>query len=160
MSNCSEFLLDDLLAVTAIPVEDFQTGDKAWQLTPVINSLYFTPTLSRAITIGLQPAVAGGTLIPIRRDSGKAKDAEADSVSGRLHTVTVSCEADDRDSTIWESLLMLERTPSHLVLTFRGGQKAFVQGSEDTYLCTTERDGGKTSITLRIQNTMGIQLLV
>ena len=116
--------------------------------------------LSGSITIGLHPATPGGTLIPIMRKSGKAKDDESDSVAGRLHTVTVTCEADDRDSDVWNDLLTLERTPSHLLLTFRDNTRAFVAATQDTYLCTTERDGSKTSVTLRIQNLMGIQPLV
>lgn len=160
MTNCKEFYLDDLLAVTAIPVADFNLGTAAWQLAATIDADYFTPPLSHAITIGLQPAVAGGTLIPVKPGTGKAKDAESDSVAGRLHTVTVTCEVDDREGTVWDDMLTLERTPSHLVLTFRGGQQAFVAATEDTYLSTTERDGSKTSVTLRIQDTMGIQLLV
>ena len=94
------------------------------------------------------------------RKSGKAKDDENDSVAGRLHTVTVTCEADDRDSDVWNHLLTLERTPSHLLLTFRDSTRAFVSATEDTYLCNVECDGSKTSITLRVQNLMGIQLLV
>lgn len=160
MSNCKEFLLDDLLAVTAIPVGDFAIGTSPWQLTPTINGNYFTPPLAHAIVIGLAPAVTGGALIPIMRGSGKAKDSEGDSVAGRLHTVTVSCEADDRDAAVWDDLLALERTPCHLILTFRQGASGFVESSQDTYLCNVERDGGKTSVTLRIQNMMGIQMVV
>jgi hypothetical protein len=160
MNNCKEYALDDLLAVTAIPVADYGAADKAEHLKPLIDGNHFTPTLANSITIGLTAAVAGGRLIPVMRGSGKAKDAEADTVAGRLHTVTVTCEADDRDSMTWDHMLALERTPCHLVLTFRGGTRAFVEATEDTYLCTKERDGSKTSITLRIQDTMGIQMIV
>ena len=164
MTNCKEFVLDDVMAITAIPLANISASSitsPVNQLSPTLPSSTIVPSmLSSSITIGLQPAVLGGTLIPIMRKSGKAKDDESDSVAGRLHTVTVTCEADDRDSDMWNHLLALERTPSHLLLTFRDNTRAFVSATEDTYLCNVERDGSKTSITLRVQNLMGIQLLV
>jgi hypothetical protein len=168
MTNCKEFVLDDLMAVTAIPVSDFSPGFAAWQLTPTIPSAGFSPTLTRAIVIGQKPAVAGGRLIPIVKLTGKAKDDETDSVAGRLHKVAVTCQVDDRDlsgddsgMTVLDYLLSLERTPSHLLLTFRDGTtRGFVQATGDTYICTVERDGAKTSVAFHIQNTMGIQLIV
>jgi len=164
MTNCKEFVLDDVMAITAIPLANISASSVTSpvnQLSPALPSSAIVPSmLSNSITIGLQPAVLGGTLIPIMRKSGKAKDDESDSVAGRLHAVTVTCEADDRDSDVWNHLLTLERTPSHLLLTFRDNTRAFVSATEDTYLCNVERDGSKTSITLMVQNLMGIQLLV
>ena len=116
MNNCSEFVLDDVMAVTAIPVTDITAasiGSPANSLEPVINRAGFNPPLANAITIGLQAALPGGELIPIVRMTGKAKDDEDDSVAGRLHTVTVTCEVDDRDGGVWAPLLTLERRPSH-----------------------------------------------
>lgn len=161
MSNCSEFFLDDLTAICAIPVADFNPKRAAWQLTATIGKAEFSPTLTGAIVIGRFPATPAGKLIPIMHNTGKAKDGEGDSVAGRLHTVNVSCEADGRDSAIWDHLLLLERTPCHLLLTFRDGvTKGFVQATADSYLCNTERDGSKTTVTFRIQNLMGIQIIV
>lgn len=160
MTQCSEFVLDDLMAITAIPVADYSPGFAAWQLTPTIPSAGFSPTLTRAIVVGQRPAVAGGRLIPIMKFTGKAKDDESDSVAGRLHKVTVSCQADDRDPAVWDHLLALERTPSHLLLTFRDGTRGFAQATQDTYTCTVERDGAKTSVAFHIQDLMGIQLIV
>lgn len=159
MNNCKEFVLDDLMAITAIPVTDFVLGTQAWQLKPTIVTTIFSPTLTNAIVIGLQPATTGGKLIPIRRHTGKAKDAESDSVAGRLHTVTASCEVDDRDGAKWDDLLKLERTPSHLLLEFRNGQKAFAAATQDTYTCEVERSNGKTSVSFKLYNLMGIQLI-
>lgn len=159
--SCKEFALDDLMAVTAIPITDYVLGTAAWQLTPTIDSNKFSPaTLDNAIVIGLQPATADGVVIPIMRATGEAKDDESDSVSGRMHTVTVSCKVDDREAEMWNHLLTLERTPSHLLLTFRGGDRAFVAATEDAYNCTVERDGAKTSVSIKVQNFMGIQLIV
>ena len=164
MSNCTEYVLDDVMAITAIPLANISASSitsPVNQLSPTIpSSTIVPPMLPGSITIGLQPAILGGALIPIMRKSGKAKDDENDSVAGRLHTVTVTCEADDRDLSVWNHILALERTPSHLLLTFRDNSRAFVAATDDTYLCTVERDGSKTSITLRIQNLMGIQPLV
>lgn len=159
MNNCKEFVLDDVMAVTAIPVSDFNPDTAAWQLTPTISNDSFEPTLDNAIVIGMKPATTDGVLIPIMRTTGKAKDDESDGVAGRLHTVTVTCEIDDRNSSVWDNLLTLERTPAHLLLTFRDNTQAFVQATEDTYTCEVERDGSKTSVTLRIQCLMGIQLI-
>ena len=160
MTTCKEFVLDDVMAITAIPVTDFAPGTAAWQLTPTIAKAGFSPSLSGSITIGLQPAVADRPLIPIIRTTGKAKDDEGDSVAGRLHTVTVTCQVDDRDFSIWNHLLTLERTPSHLLLTFRDKTQAFVSATQDTYTCTVDRDGAKTSVQFKIQNLMGIQMIV
>lgn len=164
MTNCKEFVLDDVMAITAIPLANISASSitsPVNQLSPTLPSSSIVPSmLSGSITIGLQPAAIGGTLIPIMRKSGKAKDDENDSVAGRLHAVTVTCEVDDRDFDVWNHLFTLERTPSHLLLTFRDNTRAFVSATEDTYLCSVERDGSKTSVTLRIQNLMGIQLLV
>ena len=167
MTSCKEFELDDLMAVTAIPVTDFTPGTAAWQLKPVIPAGSFSPQLANAIVIGMQPATAGGRLIPIKRFSGKAKDNEADATAGRKHTVTVTCEADDRDlsydargETVLDYLLRLERTPSHLLLTFRDGTtKGFVAATRDTYSCEVERNGAKTSVSLKVEDLMGIQMI-
>lgn len=115
--------------------------------------------MTGAITIGLQPASSGGMLIPIIHTTGKAKDDESDSVAGRMHTVNVTCRVDDRDSETWDYLLRLERTPRHLLLTFRDLSRGFVSATRDTYLCNVERDGAKTNVTFRIQCLMGIQLI-
>jgi len=167
MPNCKEFFLDDLMAITAIPVTDFNPGFSGWQLQPAIADVDFSPTLTRAITIGQQPVTTGGTLIPIMRGTGKAKDDESDQTAGRLHKVTVNCQTDDRDlsrdasgMTVLDHLLTLERTPSHLLLTFRDLSRAFVQAGKDTYLCTIDRDGAKTSVQFRIECLMGIQTIV
>lgn len=170
MKNCKEYLLDDLTAITAIPVSDMPASSVSSpvnRLTPTIPASSFSPTLTNAIVIGLQPATANGALIPIIRKSGKAKDDESDSVAGRLHTVTVDCEVDDREAvtdnsgrTVFDNLLALERTPCHLVLSFRGGSQAVVAATEDTYLCNVERDGAKTSVAFKIQCLMGIQLVI
>ena len=34
--SCKEFNLDDLLAITAIPVTDYSLGTRDWQLKPTI----------------------------------------------------------------------------------------------------------------------------
>lgn len=159
MITCGEYDLDDLLAVTAIPVTDYSVGAYGWQVMPTIPNTAFSPTLTNAIALGLRPATTGGKLIPLTRKSGKAKDSEGDSVAGRKHNVTVSCEADDRDPATWDYLLALERTPCHLLLTFRGGTRGFVAATEDSYMCEVNRDGAKTNVEFKIENLMGIQLI-
>jgi hypothetical protein len=37
---------------------------------------------------------------------------------------------------------------------------AFVAATRDSYLCEVERNGAKTSVSFRIYNLMGIQLIV
>ena len=157
--SCKEFNLDDMLAITAIPVTDYSLGTRDWQLKPTILNTAFSPSLTNAIAIGIKPATAGGKLIPIMRASGKAKDSEDDSVAGRKHSVSVICEADDRESAVWNYLFSLERTPCHLLLTFRGGTRGFVAATEDTYMCEVDRSGGKTSVSFKIENLMGVQLI-
>lgn len=160
MTNCKEFVLDEVMAITAIPFGNINLGITPWQLTPTIQEEDFSPSLDDTITIGVQPATVGGRLIPIIRSTGKVKDDESDSVAGRIHNVTVACEVDSRDSEIWDNLLVLERTPAHLLLTFRDDSRAFVSATEDTYLCSTDRDGSKTSVTFKIQNIMGVQIIM
>lgn len=178
MNNCKEYYLDDARAIRAIPVseesldtwvvavDETDPTSPANQLTPTIYEENFAIT-DDTIFIGRQRPVEDGEVrddvafIPIQPGTGKVKDSAADSVAGRLHTVTVTCEVDDREGEVWENLLKLERTPCHLELTFRDGRtRAFVAGSEDTWQCNTERDGSKTTVTIRIQNLMGVQLLV
>ena len=161
--SCKEFALDDVMAITAIPLANIPANDihsPANKLTATISKNDFNPALTNAITIGLQPATPGGILVPIRKLSGKAEDKESDSVAGRLHTVTVTCEIDDRDNSVWENLLTLERTYRHLIVTFRDMTKAFISATQDSYLFTTDRDGGTTSATFRIYNHMGIQPII
>ena len=172
MTNCKEFVLDDMMAITAIPVSDISASDPdslVNRLTPTIPVDDFYPRLDDAIVIGMQAATDDGVLVPIRRLTGKAKDDESDSVAGRLHTVTVNCEVDERGGEIWAPIpalgntpcsLRLERTAHHLLLTFRDGTQGFVAASDDTYICNIERDGAKVSVAFKIQNLMGIQMLV
>ena len=163
MNSCQEINLEDLTQIVAVPLENIPASDPqsaANSLSPTIREQDFQYPLTGAVTIGARAAVSGGELIPIKRDTGKAKDSGSDAVSGRLHTVTVTAEADDRDGSTWAPLLQLERGAYHLLLTFRGGQRAFVSATRDTYLCQTERDSGKTTVTFRIYNIMGMQLLV
>lgn len=157
MIHCKEFALDEAVAITAIPVTSFDPGIAAWLLTPTIPGNSFQPTLSESITIGLHPDAPGRPVIPIIRTTGKAKDDESDSVAGRQHSVSVTCEVDERDDSVWDNLLALERTPSHLLLTFRNSTRAFVVATKDTYLCTVSRDGSKTDVTFKVNNLMGIQ---
>jgi hypothetical protein len=124
--------------------------------------------LENAIVIGRQAETAAGVLVPIQRNTGKAKDDTSDSVAGRLHTVTVNCEVDERGGEIWAPIaqgqppcsLRLERTAHHLVLSFRDGTRGFVSADTDSYTCNIERDGAKVTVQFRIQNLMGIQMLV
>ena len=164
MTNCKEFMLDDLMAITAIPVANISTSDPASpanSVGPTIIKSGFNPSFTGAIVVGLQPVTVGGALVPIRKHTGKAKDDEGDSVAGRLHTVTVNCEVDDRDGAVWAYLLALERTPSHLLLTFHDGvTQGFASATQDSYMCNVERYGAKTTVAFKIHNLMGIQLLV
>lgn len=160
MTNCKEFVLDDIMAITAIPIQDYALGTLEWQVTPTIPVSQFYPNLANAITIGMRPATTGGTLIPIIRLTGKVSDDTNDDTAGRLHTVTANCQVDERDFSVWEHLLALERTPSHLIVTFRDNTRAFVAATEDSYVFKTERDGAKVSVSFRIHNYMGAQVLV
>lgn len=168
--NCKEYR-DDVMTITAIPVSKISSAaatSAVLALTPTITYDFSQHFDADIIVIGMTKArriVSGvtyvyGSLIPIKRESGKAKDNEGDSVAGRLHTVTVNCEVDDRDSNVWDYLLTLERTPAHLLLTFRDNTQTFVAATEDTYTCEVERDGSKTSVSFKIQNLMGLQLVV
>lgn len=166
MTKCGEYDLDDLLAITAIPIANYTLGLSTWQLEPTIPGAGFSPSLVGSLVIGTMiprdsdnNVIAIKGLIPIQHATGKATDSEGDSVAGRKHTVKVSCEADDRDPKVWDYLLALERTPSHLLLTFRNGTRAFVSATEDTYTCEVKRDAAKTSVSIDIENLMGIQLI-
>ena len=157
MISCKEFALDDLCAITVIPTGKY-TPVGMTVLSPTIAEEDFNPTIDGDTTV-IGSSAPVGSLIPIKSSTGKAKDTETDNVAGRVHTVTVNCEVDDRDSGVWNLLQRIEQTPSHLVLTSRGGTKFFVQGTEYTYLCNTERDGDKTSVNFKIQCLMGLQIV-
>lgn len=160
--TCKEFPLADLSAITAIPLSAYtETGT---MLSPVIDKNGFSPTINAdTIVIGIRKAINNsgpvGSLIPIVHGTGKAKDDEGDSVAGRKHPVNVTCEVDDRDSSVWTTLLTLERTPHHLILTGRTGDRFFVRSTEDTYHCETSRDGAKTQVQLRVECLMGLQVI-
>lgn len=164
MNNCREYLLD-VMTIAAIPVKETDDDNVSYlvnQLTPYVDGLP-SDILTGAVVFGLT-APAGATLVPIMRMTGKAKDDESDSVAGRLHTVTASCEVDERGGEIWTRLatgvpcsLSLERNAHHLLLTFRDGSQAFVAANTDCYQCNVERDGAKVTVQFRIQNIMGIQ---
>lgn len=146
------------MAIVAVPVEDFRPASQ-WQIKKTIDEEQFSPVLTHAVTIGMIPAVAGGVLIPIRHMTGKVKDSEQTAVSGRSHTVQVTCEVDDRDSEVWDTVLGLERTECHLILTFHDASRAFVEATRDSYQMTSERDGSKMTVTFRIHNLMGLQMI-
>lgn len=165
--KCKEYR-DDLIAITAVPVAKISNTASVMLVTaPTVDYDFSQHFDEDTIVIGMSKArymdgdtaMAVGSLIPIKNGTGKVKDNESDGVAGRLHTVSVNCEADDRDSDAWNSLLQLERTPSHLLLTFRDNSRAFVHATEDSYVCQVERDGGKTSVSFNIQNLTGIQLI-
>ena len=166
MNNCKEFILD-VMTIAAIPFKEADDDNISYivnQLTPYIKGL--TPSLDGAVVFGLT-APDSATLVPIKRMTGKAKDDEGDSVAGRLHTVTASCEVDERGGEIWADLaigvpcsLSLERNAHHLLLTFRDGSQGFVAANTDCYQCNVERDGAKVTVQFRIQNLMGIQRLL
>ena len=158
--NCKEFYLDDVMAIVAVPVDDYDFWPYVSPLHPTIASADLSLPMTNAIVIGQQAATDGGDLIPIINMTGKAEDAEDDSVAGRKHTVTVKCEVDDRDSDTWPLLRTLEITPRHLLLTFRGKKQAFVAASKDTYKFSVSRSGAKTSVQFRIESLSGLQLIV
>lgn len=156
--SCKEFILDDLTAIVAIPIEKYTPSGKT-AISPTIAKASFSPTIdSTAITIGT--TAQAGSLIPIIRSTGKVKDAEAVATAGRLHTVNVDCEVDGRDADTWNTLRKLERQAKHLILTSKDGTKFFVYGSEDTCLFQVDRNGSKTSVSFRLQCLMGLQMIV
>ena len=162
MSDCKELLIG-VMTIAAIPVKDTDDDNidhLVNQLTPYVDSLP-SDILTGAVVFGLAAPSINTTLVPIVRMTGKAKDDESDSVAGRLHTVTVSCEVDERGGEIWQQQLTLERKAHHLLLTYRDGvTKAFVAASADAYQCNVERDGSKVTVAFKIQNLMGIQQLL
>ena len=177
MNNCKEYYLDDARAIRAIPISEKAVDGKvavdetdptspANRLTPTIDSEMFIITddtifVGRYRPVEYEMVRDDVAFIPMQPGTGKVKDTQDDSVAGRLHTVTVTFDADDRESEVWANLLTLERTPCHLELTFRDGKtRAFIAGSEDTWQCNTNRDGSKTTVTIRMQNLMGVQLMV
>ena len=159
MNNCSEYVLDDMVAITAIPIDDYEAIGST-SLEPTIKAADFAPSLINAIVVGIYPAEAGGVVIPIVKSTGKVKDSESKNVAGRSHNVNVECDIDDRDASLWPVIVNLERNAYHLLLTLRDGTRTFVQATEDSYMCTSERGSGKTSLTFKVHNMMGMQLIV
>lgn len=158
--NCKEFYLDDVMAIVAVPVDDYDFWPYVSPLHPTIASVDLSLPMTNAIVIGQQAATDGGDLIPIIKMTGKAEDSEDDSVAGRKHTVTVKCEVDDRESDTWPLLRTLETMPRHLLLTFRGKKQAFVAASKDTYQFRVSRSGAKTSVQFHIESLSGLQLVI
>lgn len=157
--NCKEFELEDVMAITAVPVSAFSIQTVATLPARVTSQQFSVTSYDGVIVIGVQPAVAGGALIPIIRTTGKAKDDESDSVAGRSHQVNVTCQVDDRESETWLTLQRLERGPYCLILHFRRGGRGIVVADRDTYRCTVERNGSKTEVSFRIHNLTGLQIV-
>lgn len=158
--NCKEFYLDDVMAVVAVPVDDYDFWPYVSPLQPTIASADLSLPMTNAIVIGQQAATDGGYLIPIINTTGKAEDSEDDSVAMRKHTVIVKCEVDDRDGNTWPLLRKLETEPRHLLLTFRGKKQALVAASNDTYKFSVSRNGAKTSVQFHIESLSGLQLVI
>lgn len=156
--SCREFALDDVAAITAIPLTKYTETDTL--LSPVINT--FSPVFDAStIVIGqVRQQVSGsgvGSLIPLISSSASVKDTETLGVAGRAHTSDVECEVDDRDADVWQTIQTIERAAHHLILLCKSGDRFFVRASEDTYTCTTSRDGKKTSLSFKIHSLMGLQ---
>jgi hypothetical protein len=45
-------------------------------------------------------------------------------------------------------------------MTLADGTQVFAAATEDTYQCTVQRDGAKTTVSLRVQCVMGLQPIV
>ena len=151
--SCKEFALDNLVSILAVPVS------KPLDAVPTgIESLAGLNADADAVTIGSY--ALADTLVRLVPDTGKATDTAADNTAGRLHTVTVKCEADCRDDRAVELLRKLERTPSHIVVTSNNGERFGVYATQHTYLCEVEQDAEKTNVTIRIQCMRGLQRIV
>lgn len=157
MVNCKELSLE-VMEIKTIPLDKYDTSGKI-SISPTIAETDFSPLYDDdTITIGTDTTT--GSLIPIMRQTGKAKDTPTDSVAGRIRTVTVSCDIDQRDDEIWDLLLQLEREPRHIILTTRDGSVYFCQAMIDTYTCTDERDAEKVTVTFKVQCLMGLQKII
>ena len=154
---CQEFYLGEIISITAVPVSDL-TLSTAAIFAPRILSGQWQVNYANAITIGTLKR-SSETLVPIIRRSGKAKDEERDEVSGRSHSVDVSCEADDRAPSSWSALRRLERGPFHLVLGFKSGGTGVVTSDRDSYSCYISRDGSETTVSFKLHNLSGIQIV-
>lgn len=161
MSSCIEFSFDNLSGIIALPLDAYTPG--AEMLLPVIPEGFFNPVIDlHTIAIGYTANIAGataGALVELMPGTGEVRDSESLQVAGRLHTVTVDCKVDDRNQDVMTLLQILENVPHHLLLTSRNGKMAFVHATEDTYLCTTERDKGAISLQFVIKNLKGMQII-
>lgn len=161
MPSCNEFSFDNLSEIIALPLDAYTPGEE--MLLPVIPERFFNPAIGeRTIVIGHTTNIEGataGALVYLISGTGEVKDSESLQVAGRLHTVSVGCKVDDRDPDVLTFLQRLEDVPHHLILTSRNGERAFVYATEFTYMCTTERDKGSTSLQFVINNMKGMQAI-
>ena len=107
MSSCKELPLDDMAAITAIPIENYSDDTYSYILSPTIVPADFNPIIDENTIVIGGVRTSDGALISIVHSTGSVKDSESNSVAGRLHTVSVECEVDDRDADTWALLQTL-----------------------------------------------------
>ena len=171
MTNCNERNFDDLLSVLAIPVSNLVWRTAAARLHPTIDPDDYTITGNNGIYIGRntyngvcyecpQPAYSLG-IVP---ESGDVNDEEKMESGGRIHRVSVKFDVSTDSAAAREALLRLERGEWALELCFFGDTapapcRALAQATKDTCLVTAKRDGKTVSVTIEIENLMGLQMI-
>ena len=152
---CTEIPLNELLAIDAVPVADM-TVQAQYVLADTLPESGVTVVKQNLIRIAA--GAAGAKMIPLNpSERGKLKDDERDALPGRSHTITVDADINDLAATTRAAMRILERHPHSLLLSFRDGREAIVVTNPDSYVCTTTRDGSRTTINIRIQNVVGVQ---
>lgn len=171
MANCKERNFDDLLSVLAVPVSGVSFSNAAKRFAPTLQAGDYTLAAAGTIYIGRATYKAVGNAaitpaysIPIMSESGEVDDEEKVSVGGRKHQVRVTFEVGASTTAERAALLRLERGEWALELCFFGDTdtepcRALVQATRDTCLVTVKRDGKKVSVTIEIDNLMGLQVV-
>lgn len=158
--NClQEYNIHDIQCVSAIPAGSLTLAAAAI-LLPVIQSSQMTITENGIISIGvpLVSFVFEGTIL---HNTGEfdCKDSESDAISGRSHTVSVSCSVDVRSSSSRAHLRALEDGPYCLLLHFRGGNMGLIMSDVDSYDCSVEYSKSTPTVSFKIHNLAGVQLV-
>lgn len=154
---CTEIPLYDVQSIDAVPVADVWISAAAYLATELRNSDFvIDPT--RLVRIAAQDAGAG--IVPLLLTTrGGIRDEESDGVAGRVHTVTLTADVNEKAASSRAALRRLELRPHTLLIRFIDGRSALVVATKDSYLVTTSRDGSKAAITLRIHTAEGLRYI-
>lgn len=147
--NCEEQVWENLSDVEAIPLSGASFSLPLQIEKSTLAASEFSVTESQVVK-----------LFPDAL-SIKASDSVKDTVSGRLHTVSVSFHPIEKSAEMLSLLDGIATTPHHLRLTFWNGRQAIVRATRDSYsFIHFHGEDGYQNCQFNIQDCSGVQFIL